>query len=99
MSPGSSHEHVIPDGPAGYLENPLIHHDYKGMERYFERHNVYSSLEAVEARRTLTAPNQRPYVCRPCWGPGAGAPPAFEKPGLPLSAGPVPGQIHLDVPH
>jgi glycosyltransferase involved in cell wall biosynthesis len=50
------HEHVILDGPAGYLENPLIHHDYKGMERYFERHNVYSSLEAVEARRTLTAP-------------------------------------------
>lgn len=48
------HEHVILDGPAGYLENPLIHQDYKGMERYFERHNVYSSLEAVEARRTLT---------------------------------------------
>ena len=50
------HEHVLLDGPAGYLQNPLIHHDYKGMERYFERHNVYSSLEAVEARRTLTAP-------------------------------------------
>ncbi len=50
------HEHVLLDGPAGYLENPLIHHDYKGIERYFERHNVYSSLEAVEASRTLTAP-------------------------------------------
>jgi glycosyltransferase involved in cell wall biosynthesis len=49
------HEHVLLDGPAGYLQNPLIHHDYKGIERYFERHNVYSSLEAVEARRTLTA--------------------------------------------
>jgi glycosyltransferase involved in cell wall biosynthesis len=49
------HEHVLLDGPAGYLENPLVHHDYKGIERYFERHNVYSSLEAVEARRTLLA--------------------------------------------
>jgi len=47
------HEHVLLDGPAGYLENPLIHHDYKGIERYFERHNVYSSLEAVEARRVM----------------------------------------------
>ena len=45
-------------GRAGYLKNPLIHHDYKGIERYFERHNVYSSLEAVEAHRTLTAPGQ-----------------------------------------
>ena len=48
------HEHVLLQGPAGLLKNPLIHHDYKGIERYFERHNVYSSLEAVEARRTLT---------------------------------------------
>jgi len=52
------HEHVLLDGPPGYLKNPLIHYDYKGIERYFERHNVYSSLEAVEAHRTLTAPDQ-----------------------------------------
>ena len=52
------HEHVLLQGPAGHLKNPLIHHDYKGIERYFDRHNVYSSLEAVEARRTLTAPGQ-----------------------------------------
>jgi glycosyltransferase involved in cell wall biosynthesis len=52
------HEHVLLNGPAGHLKNPLIHHDYKGIERYFDRHNVYSSLEAVEARRTLTTPGQ-----------------------------------------
>lgn len=52
------HEHVLLTGPPGYLQNPLIHYDYKGIERYFERHNVYSSLEAVEAYRTLTAPDQ-----------------------------------------
>jgi glycosyltransferase involved in cell wall biosynthesis len=47
------HEHVLAQGPTGFLQNPLIHHDYKGIERYFERHNVYSSLEALEARRML----------------------------------------------
>lgn len=52
------HEHILLDGPPGYLKNPLIHHDYKGIERYFDRHNVYSSLEAIEAYRTLTAPHQ-----------------------------------------
>jgi len=49
------HEHVLLDVPAGYLENPLVHQDYKGLERYFDRHNVYSSLEAVEAARTIRA--------------------------------------------
>jgi glycosyltransferase involved in cell wall biosynthesis len=52
------HEHIVLDGPPGYLTNPLIHNDYKGIERYFDRHNVYSSLEAVEAYRTLTATHQ-----------------------------------------
>ena len=52
------HEHILLTGPPGYLQNPLIHYDYKGIERYFDRHNVYSSLEAVEAHRTLTAPDQ-----------------------------------------
>lgn len=50
------HEHVLLDGTVGYLDNPLIHHDFKGMERYFDRHNVYSSLEAVEARRAAASP-------------------------------------------
>jgi glycosyltransferase involved in cell wall biosynthesis len=52
------HEHILLSGPPGYLQHPLIHYDYKGIERYFERHNVYSSLEAVEAYRTLAAPDQ-----------------------------------------
>ena len=52
------HEHVLLQGPAGHLKNPLIHHDYKGIERYFDRHNLYSSLEAVEARRTQMTPGQ-----------------------------------------
>lgn len=45
------HEHIVLDGPAGYLETPLLHQDDKGLERYVERHNHYTSLEAVEVLR------------------------------------------------
>jgi len=45
------HEHMILDGPAGYCREPLLHDDDKGLERFFDRHNTYTSLEAVEIVR------------------------------------------------
>lgn len=42
------HEHMVLEGSAGYLHHPLTHDDDKGIERYIERHNHYSTLEAVE---------------------------------------------------
>jgi SAM-dependent methyltransferase len=54
------HEHVLLSGPAGFLLSDLLHEDVKGLERYFDRHNVYSSLEAAEVHRMLQdAPAQR----------------------------------------
>lgn len=47
------HEHMLLNGKAGYLSNHLLHHDNKGIERYFDRHNTYSSMEAVEVYRAL----------------------------------------------
>lgn len=47
------HEHVLVDGPVGFLKNALVHDDYKGIERWFDRHNQYSSLEALEAYREM----------------------------------------------
>jgi glycosyltransferase involved in cell wall biosynthesis len=47
------HEHMVIEGMAGYLKNHLVHRDEKGIERYFDRHNTYSSMEAVEAWRLL----------------------------------------------
>lgn len=47
------HEHVLLDGPAGFLKADLLHEDVKGLERYVGRHNVYSSLEAIELDRLL----------------------------------------------
>jgi hypothetical protein len=40
------HERVIVDGKVGRLRNPLLHHDYKGLFAYIDRHNKYSTWEA-----------------------------------------------------
>lgn len=49
------HEHMVIEGPAGYLKNHLVHMDDKGIERWYDRHNNYSSMEAVEAWRLLNS--------------------------------------------
>jgi len=48
------HEHLILRGKAGRLKNLLIHDDRKGIHQYFQRHNVYSTMEALEAHQYLT---------------------------------------------
>lgn len=65
------HEHVLLDGPpAGWLQNPLTHYsDNKGIERYFERHNHYTSFEAIEAYRLLAKPQSKTLAGR-LWGKG-----------------------------
>lgn len=40
------HEHLVPDGPVGYLRADLIHDNRKGMAAFFEKHNRYAVLEA-----------------------------------------------------
>lgn len=40
------HEHPIVKGNIGTLNSRIIHNDYKGLERYIERHNAYSTWEA-----------------------------------------------------
>jgi acetyltransferase-like isoleucine patch superfamily enzyme/glycosyltransferase involved in cell wall biosynthesis len=44
----SVHEHMIVDGPVGYLQHLLIHEDRRGLEHFFAKHNRYSTLEAQE---------------------------------------------------
>jgi glycosyltransferase involved in cell wall biosynthesis len=41
------HEHVVLDGPAGYLRHDLLHDDQRGLEAFVARHNRYSTLEAA----------------------------------------------------
>ena len=41
------HEHVVLNGPVGYLRNDLLHLDRRGLEAFVARHNRYSTLEAA----------------------------------------------------
>ncbi|AUI67280.1 glycosyltransferase family 2 protein [Beggiatoa leptomitoformis] len=47
------HEHMLLQGKAGFLKHALINYDYKGIDRYFDRQNTYSSMEAVEVFNML----------------------------------------------
>lgn len=40
------HEHPIINGKVGAIRAPIIHNDYKNLEKYISRHNEYSSWEA-----------------------------------------------------
>ena len=45
------HEHMVVDGEAAYLEEPMTHDDRRGIEHSIAKHNSYSSLEAREILR------------------------------------------------
>ena len=40
------HEHVVLDGPLGYLKGDLIHDGMKGMDDWIAKHNRYATAEA-----------------------------------------------------
>jgi glycosyltransferase involved in cell wall biosynthesis len=40
------HERLLVDGTIARLQTPLIHEDFKGLEAYISRHNLYSTWEA-----------------------------------------------------
>ena len=40
------HEHVVADGPAAELRNPLVHHNVESLSRYIQKHDEYSNWEA-----------------------------------------------------
>jgi len=41
------HERLIIHGKIGKLKTPLIHQDFKGLQAYIDRHNKYSTWEAL----------------------------------------------------
>lgn len=42
------HEHIVldSDSRAGYLQNPLLHHNVESLSRYIRKHDEYSNWEA-----------------------------------------------------
>lgn len=47
------HEHVIIDDPVGYISEPMIHNDRRGLEHFYAKHNRYSTLESRETYREI----------------------------------------------
>jgi glycosyltransferase involved in cell wall biosynthesis len=40
------HEHMLADGPVGWLAGEMLHHAYPSIESFVEKHNRYSNWEA-----------------------------------------------------
>jgi glycosyltransferase involved in cell wall biosynthesis len=40
------HEHVVVEGRAAKLSNPLVHHNVESLSRYIQKHDEYSNWEA-----------------------------------------------------
>ncbi len=45
------HEHVLVEGRAGFLKEPILHENLKGIDAFMERHLRYAALEAEEIRK------------------------------------------------
>ncbi len=41
------HERLIIDGKIGKVKAAIVHHDFKGLKHYIDRHNKYSTWEAL----------------------------------------------------
>ncbi|MHC4427132.1 MAG: glycosyltransferase [Planctomycetota bacterium] len=52
------HEHMVIENPVGYLTDPMLHDDRRGLEHYIAKHNRYSTLEARELYAQLTGQAQ-----------------------------------------
>ncbi|HXG60972.1 MAG TPA: glycosyltransferase family 2 protein [Planctomycetota bacterium] len=48
-------EHLVVEGPTGYLKNDFIHEDRKGITSWIAKHNAYAAREAEELLRRRTA--------------------------------------------
>ena len=48
------HEHMIVDGPVGYLEGEMRHEDRRGRNYLWEKHLKYAELEAREMFKIIT---------------------------------------------
>lgn len=47
------HEHMVVDGPVGYLEGEMHHEDRRGRDYLWQKHLGYAELEAREMVKTL----------------------------------------------
>ena len=48
------HEHVMVDGPVGYIKQDMLHEDFRDLYHWLARHNRYSNWEAQVYYNLLT---------------------------------------------
>ena len=53
------HEHMLLEGRAGYIREPMIHWDRRGLDYYTAKHNEYSTLEAMALLEDSNAKDAR----------------------------------------
>lgn len=59
------HEHMVVDGPEGFLKGHMEHDDRRGLEVYMDKHNKYSTMEARETIRHMRAAAAPSRATRP----------------------------------
>jgi putative colanic acid biosynthesis acetyltransferase WcaF len=50
------HEHMIVADPVGYIKEPMLHDDRRGLEHFIAKHNRYSTLEAKASFSEMSSP-------------------------------------------
>lgn len=59
------HELVILDGPAGYLQNPLIHYNYDDFREFRERQAKYTDYDAAVMYEAGQRARPRNFILQP----------------------------------
>jgi glycosyltransferase involved in cell wall biosynthesis len=62
------HEHVILQGNVGYLQEDMLHIDFRDIYHWLERHNRYSNWEAKIYYNLLTDEDERGTIGANLWG-------------------------------
>ena len=59
------HEIVILDGPEAYLQNPLIHYNYRTVRQFLRKQNYYADYEAAILVEQGIRPRPHSFVLQP----------------------------------
>jgi glycosyltransferase involved in cell wall biosynthesis len=62
------HEHVILQGKVGYLQNDMLHEDFRDIYHWLERHNRYSNWEARVYWNLLSGQDEKGTIGANLWG-------------------------------
>lgn len=62
------HEHIRLDGPAGRLQAPMLHEDFKDLSQFIDRHNRYSTWDARMRERLRSGDGGLDSIDARFWG-------------------------------